>query len=148
MSEYDWHLSSGAPLCTVSDSFYYTARDAIFRCLTPETTQRQFLEAMESLTRLRDELVQDVKPMHYGALVGRHRCLDQLFTEARARLRSLAVLQPELKPPAPPPARRQPPRSADAVVNDVWSLADTIKQPGNIFLGEERQDNAASGGSR
>jgi hypothetical protein len=147
MSAYDWPRPDGAPLCVVSDAFHRTARDAIFQCLTPETTQRQFLEAMESLTRLRDELAQDVHPMHYGALVGRHRCLQALYTEARARLRSLAVLQPEPKPPAPPP-RRQPPRSADAVVNDVSSLADAVKHPGDTYLGEGRTEDSTLGGNR
>jgi hypothetical protein len=148
MNEYDWNLSAGAPLCVVSDDFYRTGRDAVFRRLTPETTQRQFQEALESLTRLRDELLEDIYPMHYGSLVGRHRCLEHVFKEACARLRALAVLQPEPKPPAPSPARSQPPRSADAVVNDIESLADVVKHPGDTFLGEERKDNTTPGGNR
>src|SRR5688572_7792458 len=104
MSEYDWQLSAGAPLCTVSDSFYRTVRETIFQQLTKETTAEQWQAALESFTRLREELEQGIYPMHYGALVGRHRCLDHVFSEARARLRSLEIMQPVPVPqPSPPP---------------------------------------------
>jgi hypothetical protein len=147
MSEYDWNLSAGSPLCVNSDSFYYSVRDAIFRQLSKDSSKEQFQSALESLTRLREELEQDLHPMHYGALVGRHRCVEHLFREARARLRSLEIMQPAPKPPAPPP-RRQPPRSPDDVVNDVLILADEVKRPGDTFLGEERKQDEASGGTR
>jgi hypothetical protein len=52
-------------------------------------------------------------------------------------IRARAILQKPLPPPAPP-LRRQPERSADAVVNDIESLADEVKRPGDTFLGEER----------
>jgi hypothetical protein len=148
MSVYDWNLAAGAPLCVFSDSFYRTVREAIFQQLTPETTTEQFEAAFESLTRLRDELVQNLYPMHYGSLVGRHRCVDHLYREAVARLRSLEIMQPVPVPPPVPPARRQPPRSPDEVVNDIASLADEIKRPGNTFLGEERTDDTAPGDNR
>src|ERR687896_2072744 len=102
MSNYDWNLSAGAPLCVFSDSFYYSARDAVFRQLSKDSTKEQFQAALETLTQLRDELVQTLYPMHYGALVGRHRCVDHVFREARARLRSLEIMQPVPKPPPPP----------------------------------------------
>jgi hypothetical protein len=104
MSAYDWTLSAGAPLCTVSDSFYRTVRETIFQQLTKETTAEQFQAAQETLVPLRDELQQDLYPMHYGSLVGRHRCLDQVFREAAARLRGLQIMQPAptLEPPPPP----------------------------------------------
>jgi hypothetical protein len=86
--------------------------------------------------------------MHYGALIGRHRCVEHLFQEARARLHSLEIMQPAPKTPAPPPPRRQPPRSPDAVVNDFFSLADEVKRPGDTFLGVERKEDEASGGSK
>ena len=73
MSAYDWNLSAGAPLCTFSDSFYRTVRETIFQQITRDTTPEQFQEAVASLTRLRDELVQAMRPMHYGALIGRQR---------------------------------------------------------------------------
>jgi hypothetical protein len=118
MSDYDWQLSAGAPLCVFSDSFYYTARDTIFRHVTPETTTDQFAAALARLTRLRDELVQQLYPMHYGSLVGRHRCVDHLFREARARLHSLEIMQP-VPVPEPPPMRR------DTIADVVHDLRET-----------------------
>jgi hypothetical protein len=139
MSDFDWNLSAGSPLCVLSDSFYYSARDAVFRQLRTDMTKEQWQAALESLTQLRDELVGSIYPMHYGSLVGRHRCVEHLFREACARLRSLEILQPVPTPQPPaPPARKQPPRSADEVVNDIASLADDIKHPGDTYLGEER----------
>jgi hypothetical protein len=120
MSAYDWTLSSGAPLCELSDSFYRAVRDTIFLQLTTETTSEQFQAAQEHLLMLRDELKQAIRPMHYGSLVGRHRCIDQLFTEARARLRSLEIMQPIPFTLSPPPRRETP---AD-VVRD---LADPLQ---------------------
>jgi hypothetical protein len=102
MSAYDWQLSAGAPLCVFSDSFYRTVREAIFQQLTTETTAEQWQAAQESLVRLRDELAQDIYPMHYGGLVGRHRCVDHLYREAVARLRGLEIMQPAPKSPPPP----------------------------------------------
>jgi hypothetical protein len=104
MSAYDWQLSAGAPLCVFSDSFYRTVREAIFQQLTKTAPPEQFQAAQESLLRLRDELVQDMPAMHYGSLVGTHRCVNHLFKEARARLRGLEIMQ---LPPPPPPAPKQ-----------------------------------------
>jgi hypothetical protein len=108
MSAYDWQLSAGAPLCVFADSFYTTVRDSLFRQLTTESTNEQFQAALESITQLRDELVQDIYPMHYGSLVGRHRCVDHLYREAVARLRSLEIMEPVPVPPPPPPPRETP----------------------------------------
>jgi hypothetical protein len=106
MSEYDWQLSAGAQFCVVSDSFYRTVRETIFQQLTKDTTPEQWRAAQESLTRLRDELQQAIRLMHYGSLVGGHRCLDHVFREAVARLRGLEIMQPQPPaPPAPPPPR-------------------------------------------
>ena len=102
MGDYDWQLSSGAPLCAASDSFYRIVRETIFQQVTKETTVEQWQAAMESLTRLRDELQQAIYPMHYGSLVGSHRCLDHVLREAVARLRALEIMQPVPKPPPPP----------------------------------------------
>jgi hypothetical protein len=104
MSEYDWNLSAGAPLCSFSDCFYRTVREMIFQQLTTQTTPEQWQAAQESLVRLRNELQQAIYPMHYGSLVGSHRCLDHLYREAVARLRGLEIMQPV---PQPPPPRHQ-----------------------------------------
>jgi hypothetical protein len=140
MSDYDWQLSAGAPPCVVSDSFYRIVRETIFQHLTKETTAEQWQAAQESLTRLRDELQQAIRPMHYGSLVGGHRCLDHIFREAAARLRNLELMQP---PPPDPPEPPPPRETLDAVVRD---LRDKIQpNPQETTLGtdepirEERQ---------
>jgi DNA-directed RNA polymerase specialized sigma24 family protein len=135
MSEYDWNLSAGSPLCVFSDSFYYSVRDAIFRQLSKDSSKEQFQAALESLTRLREELEQDIQPMHYGALIGRHRCVEHLFKEARARLRSLEIMQPE--PPQPEPAATQPP-SLEEVVTEFERKTET-------YLGDREEEDDASG---
>jgi hypothetical protein len=122
MSDYDWQLSAGAPLCTFLDSFYRTVRDSIFQQLTKETTAAQWRAAQESLTRLREELEQDIYPMHYGALVGRHRCVNHLFREASARLRGLEVMQPI---PAPQPPPEPVPEPHEHALEDVVETFET-----------------------
>ena len=131
MSEYDWNLSAGAPLCTVSDSFYRTVRETLFQQLTKETTMEQCQAAQESLVHLRDELQQAIYPMHYGSLVGRHRCLDHVFREAVARLRGLEIMQPV--PPTPQP----PPKSPETLKDVVEGLKETFQpNPDATPLGE------------
>jgi hypothetical protein len=138
MPEYDWNLSAGAPLCVFSDSFYYSVRDTIFRQLSNNSSKEQYQAALESLTRLREALEQDLHlhPMHYGSLVGRHRCVDHLYREAVARLRGLQVTQPAPKPPVPP-APTQPPLTPDAVVNNLRTLAKDRTRRRDTYLGQE-----------
>jgi hypothetical protein len=110
------------------------------------TSQEQFEQAQKGLLFLWQELRTRMDPLH-PRFPGGHRCLDDAYLEYAMRLRSRAVLQKPLPPPAPP-QRRQPPRSPDAVVNDIGSLADEIKRPGPTFLGEEQTDDTAPGGNR
>ena len=134
MSDYDWQLSAGAPLCLLSDSFYYTARDSVFRQLRSDMTKEQWQAALESLTRHRDELVQDIRPMHYGSLVGGHRCVEHLFREAQARLRFLEIMQPVPQPP--PPESDVPPTLTREVVVDVFGA----EFPPQTLFGEEQDE--------
>ena len=132
MSDYDWHLSAGAPLCTVSDSFYRTVRETIFQQLTRNMTAEQWQAAVASLTRLRDEWQQAIYPMHYGSLVGRHRCLEHLFNEADARLRFLQIMQPALSPqptaePPPPPEPQQ---------YSLEDVVDTLEATDELYIGD------------
>lgn len=145
MSKYDWQLSPGSPLCVYSEPLYRTGR-AIIQNLTGETPD-MVVAALDALAQYHAELASKLKqhPMHYGALVGSHRCLESVYQEAVALLRGLAATFAH--PPAPP-ARRQPPRSPDEVVNDITSLVDEIKRPEDTFLGEGRIDDTAPGGSR
>jgi hypothetical protein len=138
MSTYDWNLSAGAPLCTVSDSFYRTVRETIFQQLTKETTAAQWQATQESLTRLRDELQQAIYPMHYGSLVGRHRCLDHVFREAAARLRSLEIMQPVPQPP-PPPSQQL--ISREGIVIDLEEKIQTNRAETNLGTDDTQPGN-------
>jgi hypothetical protein len=137
MPTLNWNLPAGIPRCLYADSLYRTGQVIIsnLHAATPEMVAA----AQESLALYHAALSARLKkhPMHYGALVGTHMCLDAVFQQAVALLRGLlaVTIQPQ---PQPPPPRRQPPRSPDEVVNDVSSLADEVKRPGDTFLGEER----------
>jgi hypothetical protein len=136
MSAYDWNLSAGAPLCVFSDSFYRTVRDTIFRQLTKDTTPEQFAQAQKSLLLLRQELEQDMPAMHYGALVGTHRCVNHLYREARAMLRGLAIVQPVPQPPAPQAPRPQPFSDEELMANLKDYVAERTKES---FFGQDQE---------
>ena len=137
MSAYDWNLSAGAPLCTFSDSFYRTVREAIFQQVTKETTAAQWQAALERLELLRDELVQSLYPMHYGSLVGRHRCIDHVFREAVARLRSLEIMQPVPKPPPP----KQQLITREGVVRDLAEKIQTSTEQTDLGTDPQSPEN-------
>jgi DNA-directed RNA polymerase specialized sigma24 family protein len=130
MSAYDWNLSAGAPLCELSDACYRTIHETIFQQLTKDTTPEQWQAAQESLLRLRDELVRDIRPMHYGALIGRHRCVDQVFKEARARLRGLEIMQPQPVPEQPAPPVPEPQE------HSLEDVVETFETTDELFLGD------------
>ena len=139
MSEYDWTLSAGAPLCTFSDSFYRTGREAIFQQVTKETTVAQWQAALERLELLRDELVQSLYPMHYGSLVGRHRCVDHVFREARARLHGLQVTKPAPVPPPAPAQKPQPVPLETLLANVERIIAESAKE---TPIGHDREEES------
>jgi hypothetical protein len=136
MSDYDWQLSAGAPLCMFSDSFYSSVRNAIFQQLTKESTKEQFQAALEHLQQLRDELVKQLYPMHYGSLVGGHRCVDHLYREAVARLRGLEIMHPApvLQQPEEPAPEPQEPSLEDVV--------DTFEAADDLFLSDTEQGDS------
>jgi hypothetical protein len=83
--------------------------------------------------------------LHYASASGSlHRCVAQAYDDAKAKLRLLSQLQ---QPPAPP-ARRQPPRSPDAVVNDIASLTNALRRLGDTYLGEEREEDTTPEGNK
>ncbi len=137
MSAYDWQLSAGAPLCSFSDSFYRTVRETIFQQLTPETTKAQWQAAQESLTRLRDELARNIYPMHYGSLVGTHRCVNHVFREAQARLRGLEIMQPAPKPPPP----KQQLITREGIVIDLEEKIQTNRAETRLGTDDTQPDN-------
>jgi hypothetical protein len=139
---------SSASLCEFAERLRETA-DELFSQVNDRTTPAQFAAAHETLLERKEVLEAELRArgrFHYASVAGTlHRCVPQIYEDAATRLRLLSQLQ---QPPATPPARRQPPRSPDAVVNDVSSLADEVKRPGQTFLGEERRDDTAPGGNR
>jgi hypothetical protein len=135
MSTYEWQQAS-SPRCVYADTFYRTARDAVFKRLTEATTANQFQAAQESLDQLRQELEQDMPAMHFSSLIGTHLCVKHLYREAVARLRSLALLQPEPLPPPPPePPEPQPPLTHEDVENLFRKL------PPDTYFGKERDED-------
>jgi hypothetical protein len=136
MSSRDWTLPARYPLCAFADAFYRTARDSIFSQLTAVTTPEQFQAAQESLLLLREELEQDMPAMHYGAQVDTRRCVGDLYKEASARLRSLAVLHPVPQPPAP----GQQLITREGIVIDLEEKIQTSTQETDLGTGDTPPD--------
>jgi hypothetical protein len=114
--------------------------EELLQSLSGAASPEQYAEGQKSLLFLYQELRARVDPLHFRT-PGGHRCLDHCFLEYATRLRNKALSPPPAQPesPAPPASdRRHPQRSPDAVVNDVSSLVDEVKQPGDTYLGEER----------
>jgi hypothetical protein len=136
-----------ASLCEFAERLRETA-DGLFSQVNDRTTPAQFESAQQTLLERKEQLDAELRArgrFHYASSSGGlHRCVPQVYEDAKTRLRLLSQLQ---QPPTMP-ARRQPPRSADDVVNDIASLADAMKRPGDTYLGEERKDDTAPGGSR
>jgi hypothetical protein len=134
-----------ASLCEFAERLRETA-DTLFSQVTDRTTPAQFNAAQQTLLERKQELEAELRArgrFHYASAAGSlHRCVAQVYEDAYTRLRFLSQLQ---QPPAP--GRNHPPRSADEVVNDALSLVDTVKRPAETYLGEQRRDNTASGGS-
>jgi hypothetical protein len=136
-----------ASLCEFAERLRETA-EVLFSQVNDRTTPAQFAAVQETLLERKEALEAELRArgrFHYAASSGSpHRCVPQVYEDAKTRLRLLSELQ---QPPAPP-ARRQPPRSADAVVNDIMNLADAMKRPGDTYLGEVRREDSTPGGNR
>jgi hypothetical protein len=129
---------SRVPTCPVAQLFEGVF-DEIVKKLKADTPAAAYPPLIESVTTLKERLAPKVaSSLHFGSIATGtgHWCLEESFAIAVTYLETLQALAPLPPPPAPP--RRQPPRSADAVVNDVSSLADEVKRPGDTYLGEER----------
>jgi hypothetical protein len=121
--------------CAEYEKLQRVAED-ILANVSDSTSPEQFEQAQKGLLFYWEELKKHLDPLH-PRFPGGHPCLDEAYLHYAMVLRNRAVLQKPLPPPAPP-ARRQPPRSPDDVVNDISSLADEVKRLGDTFLGEER----------
>jgi hypothetical protein len=131
MHSRDWKLPTNLPLCVFSDVFHRTAQDTIFSQLTDDTTPEQFEAAQANLLQMKQELEQDMPPMHYAAQFGSHLCVAVLYKEAALRLRNLALLHPEPLPPVTSPQ----PLTPEDIVNNLEN--DLPPDPDETYLGEE-----------
>jgi hypothetical protein len=140
MSAYDWELSPGAPLCLQSDSFYHAVRQGIVQQLrtSPGLTSEQWDAVFVLLKQLRDKYQQDVSPMHYGSLVGGHRCVRHLYREGKAILRGLQLTMPVQQPPPPPDPAPEPHEHSLEEVVDIFEATD------ELYLGDTAEGEGTS----
>jgi len=131
MSARDWILPARYPLCLPADALYWTGQ-AIFHNLSGAVTPDMVAAAQEALEKYRAEPLSTLHPMHFGFLsVGIHICVEDVYQEARARLRGLAATtQPAPEPPTPPPAPTPQPVRDDALIANMeqW-LASRASEP-------------------
>jgi hypothetical protein len=139
MAAHDWILPARAPLCLPADSLYRTGQ-AIFHNLSGTVTPDRINAAQEALETYRAELLPTLHPMHYGMSVGMHVCVEDVYHEAKARLRALAATsQPAPEPPAPPPAPSPQPLSDEEL---MANLADYVAESTkDTFFGQEEEES-------
>jgi hypothetical protein len=130
MTTPNWLLPDRSPRCLFADSLYRTGQ-ALLHQLAGSVTEETLAAGQEALARYRTELAAKLYPMHFGVSVGRHVCVKDVYAEAVATLRCLAVtMQPAPEPPpAPPPTPSSP------------SLEDVVEQfEEELYLGEIKDD--------
>jgi hypothetical protein len=139
MAAHDWILPARAPLCLPADSLYRTGQ-AIFHNLSAAVTPDRINAAQEALAQYRTDLVSSLHPLHFGVSVGRHVCVEDVYQEAKARLRALAATsQPAPEPPAPPPAPSPQPLSDEEL---MANLADYVAESTkDTFFGQEEEES-------
>lgn len=139
MQSLNWRGWSPDSTCAEYAKLQRVAEE-LYQSLSGAASLEQYAEGQKSLLFLYQELQARVDPLHFRT-PGGHRCLHNCYLEYAMRIRNKALCpqpaQPQSQAP-PAPARRRPPRSPDEVVNDVTSLADEVKRPGDTYLGEER----------
>ena len=132
----NWRGGSSNKPCGEYEKLQQVAEE-ILAHIDDSTSPQQFEQAQKGLLFYWEELKKRLDPLH-PRFPGGHLCLDQCYLHYAMLIRARAVLQKPFPPSAPAPPRRQPHRSPDEVVNDVSSLADEVKRPGDTFLGEAR----------
>jgi hypothetical protein len=100
-----WFHDTSSPhrqLCSAAFTFGQIVEQTIFAQLSDTTTQEQFQLAQQSLRRLCNELEARVNWDHYASASGSiHSCVRDVYDDAAARLRNLAIMQPPPPPPVP-----------------------------------------------
>jgi hypothetical protein len=133
MQSLHWRGWSPDTPCAEYTKFQQIAEELVAN-IKETASVAEYEQAQKSLLFLYQELKDAVDPLHFRT-PGGHRCLKEAYLHYAMLLRNRALFNKPL--PSSPP-RRRPPRSADEVVNDITSLADEVKRPGDTFLGEER----------
>ena len=137
-----------ASLCKFADRLERVA-NVLFSRISERMTPSQWQACQMTLWSFYQDLALELKErrrFHYSSPAGTlHRCLSQAYEDAKAKLH---ILEQTTLPSPAPPVRRRPPRNPDEVLNDVSSLADEVKRPGDTFLGVKRKEDEASGGTR
>jgi hypothetical protein len=137
-----------ASLCEFADRLERAAT-VLFSRISEHTSASQWEACRIALWSFYQELLGELKErgrFHYSSPAGSlHYCLAQAYQDAKAKLDILE--QTHLSPPPAPP-RRVPPRNPDAVVNDIASLADEVKRPGDTYLGWERTPDTGKEGTK
>jgi hypothetical protein len=140
MSARDWILPARYPLCPPADSLYRTGQ-AIFHNLSGAVTSDKINAAQEALAQHRTELALTLHPLHFGVSVGRHICVEDVYCEAKARLRGLAAtIQPAPESPATPPA---PARSPQPLSDEelMERLKEYVKESTkDTFFGQDQKE--------
>jgi hypothetical protein len=104
MAWYDERRSQHRNLCSVAFTFAQIAEQTVFAQITERTTPEQLAAANQSLELLCRELEGKVDWDHYASSIGPpHSCVRDVYDDASARLRNLAIMQP----PPPPPTSQQ-----------------------------------------
>jgi hypothetical protein len=100
---YDERNNQQRQLCRDAFTFAQIVEQTIFAQITDFTTPEQYKLAQESLRQLCRELEARVDWDHYASSFGPiHSCVRDVYDDAAARLRNLAIMQPAPPPPAPP----------------------------------------------
>jgi Tfp pilus assembly protein PilN len=115
MAWYDERRSQQRNLCSVAFTFAQIAEQTVFAQITERTTPEQLAAANQSLELLCRELEGKVDWDHYASSFGPpHSCVRDVYDDAAARLRNLAIMQ-EQKPEPP----KQQVVTVEGVVIDV-----------------------------
>jgi hypothetical protein len=124
MFPHQWKLPPNLPLCVFSDRLYRTVAESVFAQINEATTPSVFAQLQTNLLELRQQLLQDMPPIHYAAQFGTHICLEDLYEEAKFRLLNLALLYQEEQPTAPEPEPLDPEEVFKNLGNDVDPESD------------------------
>jgi len=117
---YDEISAQHRPLCRDAFTFAQIVEQTIFAQITDRTTPEQFRLAQESLSQLCSKLAASVDWDQLASSFGPiPSCVRDVYADAAARLRNLAIMQP----PAPVPAQQL--ITPDAVVINAEESIET-----------------------